>query len=198
MSKEDSHEDYMARERVKQLPADAAELRSTFNRLPAEDRIPALGAVLRQLSDTERGLLLDKDMPAAFRSYFDQEIAGAWAELGGAGVVQTLDEPLCDAIRRFVDEIRRGEAVMLRDTEASRRERTRIREAYQAAWRANMNLLASMHQEERIAAIGIHVNALGGAFVDYRPDDYAKQKARALVVETYGADAVEAALGDVK
>jgi hypothetical protein len=27
------------------------------------------------------------------------------------------------------------------------------------------------------------------------PDDYAKAKARALVVETYGADAVNAALG---
>lgn len=116
------------------------ELRQTFNRLRAEDRIPALNAVVKLLSVRELDAIV----------------------LGYAG-----------APDKAID-----------DAEHARKRATKIRESYLASVRANVNLLASMTATERFNVIP-----------NLAPDVWARGAARALMVETWGEDAVAAALG---
>lgn len=78
------------------------------------------------------------------------------------------------------------------EAEHARKRGTKIRESFLASVRANVNLLASMTAEERKQTLAIdHQNW-------WSSDAYARAKARALMVETWGQEAVSAALGGDK
>jgi hypothetical protein len=64
----------------------------------------------------------------------------------------------------------------------------KIREAFQANYRAALNLLSSMTAEERSSALSRDVKRISH-------DHYARLTARQVCIETWGDNAVEAALG---
>jgi len=105
-----------------------------FNDLHADDRMPALNAVLSLLSDKERASLNN----------------------GGS---------------------------KLHD---------KIRDAFQANYRAALNMLSSMTAEERRHTVAVRID---DAIDVSRPDAYARSSARKVCVETWGEEAVKTALG---